>query len=323
MADSIEPGSIEPGRVCILMGMYNGAADLPEQLQSLADQTWPVWDLIVSDDASRDEGPQIVRDFAHKVAPAGCRVSLVNGPGRGFAANFLSLVAQIPDDASWMAFSDQDDVWLPDRLSRGIAALEALEGNSPALYCSRTWITDARLENRRLSALIRQPPGFSNALVQNIAAGNTILLNAAALALVRAAAPGTADIEGIAAHDWWVYQVITGAGGVVICDPEPTLLYRQHDDNLIGANDGWRAQLWRFGMLLRGRFTEWNSANIAALNDPAVQLTPENRALLNRFAGMRAKWFWPRLRAFMGLGLYRQGRIGQATLWLAVLLNKI
>lgn len=313
----------ETGRVCILMGIHNGAADLPEQLQSLADQTWGNWDLVVSDDASRDDGPQIVRDFARAMAPLGCRVSLVAGPGRGFTANFLSLVAQVPADAGWMAFCDQDDVWLPDRLARGIAALEALKTDGPALYCSRTWITDEQLGNRRLSALPRQPPGFSNALVQNIAAGNTILLNSAALAVARAAAPATARIEGIAAHDWWIYQVVTGAGGAVICDPEPTLLYRQHDNNLIGANDGWRAQLWRFGMLLKGRFVEWNTANIAALNIPAVQLTPQNRALLNRFAAMRAKRFWPRLREFARLGLYRQGRVGQATLWLAVLLNRL
>jgi len=315
--------STESGRVCILMGIHNGATDLPEQLQSLADQTWPTWDLIVSDDASRDEGPQIVRDFARKVAPAGCRVSLVNGPGRGFAANFLSLVAQIPDDADWMAFCDQDDVWLPDRLVRGIAALEAVEDEGPALYCSRTWITDERLGNRRASMLYRKPPSFANALVQNIVGGNTILLNRAAVALVRNAAPPVLRVTDVASHDWWIYQMITGVGGVVICDPEPTLLYRQHDDNVIGANDGWRAQVIRLKMLFSGRFSRWNAENVTALTVTEAYLTAQNRDLLAQFAAMRIKPFWPRLRDFLSLGLYRQTRLGQLAMWVAVLWNRM
>ena len=220
-------------RVCILMGLYNGAADLSAQLQSYADQTHQAWDLVVSDDGSADAGPDMVKAFAGRVAPAGNRVDLVAGPGRGSVANFLSLIAQAPSSVKWLALSDQDDVWLPDRLARGIACLSALPPGEPALFCSGTWITDASLGNRRPSARFDRPPGFRNALVQNIASGNTILLNRAAAGLAREAAPAATEIPGLPAHDWWLYQLVTGAGGSVIRDAEPTLLYRQHGRNLL------------------------------------------------------------------------------------------
>lgn len=310
-------------RVHILMGLHNGASDLEAQLQSFAGQSHTAWDLTVSDDASSDAGPDIVRDFATRMRSAGHRVDLVAGPVAGFAANFLSLIARPPDNGSWLALSDQDDVWLPDRLARGIRALRALPADMPTLYCSRTWITDAALQQRRLSARFARPPGFHNALVQNIVAGNTILLNPAAAALTCRAAAEAARVPGLAAHDWWCYQLITGVGGAVVHDSEPTLLYRQHANNLIGANDSWRARGRRIGMLLSGEFADWNTANIAALGASAARLTDENRAVLQRFAGLRGRPLLARIRDFAALGLYRQGRLGQAALWLALLLGRV
>jgi len=81
----------------------------------------------------------------------------VAGPKRGAAANFLSLLRRAPErtpEGHWLAFSDQDDVWLPDKLSRGIAALEALEDarrrlallrRSFAIMCFTTRIAKVRV----------------------------------------------------------------------------------------------------------------------------------------------------------------------------------
>jgi len=314
-------GSTEK-RVCVLLAMYNGVRDLEAQLQSLADQSHTAWDLIVSDDGSADAGPDIVRRFAQARAATGNRVDLVAGPCRGFVANFLGLLARVPEQYDWLAISDQDDVWLPDRLARGLAALAPLPGSVPALYCSRSWITDEDLENRRLSRLPAQTPGFRNALVQNIAAGNTILLNPAASALARSVAGPAAEVPGLAAHDWWLYQLVTGVGGQVIFDPEPTLLYRQHGGNQIGANEGLRATLRRLVMLLGGRFSRWNTANIAALRQISAHLTSENRALLDGFAALQKPGTLSRLRRFRQLQLYRQTWLAQASLWLGVLLGR-
>ncbi len=311
-------------RVHILLALYNGAAHLDAQLQSLADQTHRAWDLTVGDDGSTDAGPGIVRRFADRMAPLGNRVTLTEGPRRGDpTANFLTLIAGLPEDGCWAALCDQDDVWLPERLARGLVALDPLPRDRPALYCSATWITGDRLENRRLSMRTQRPPGFRNALVQNIAAGNTILLNPAAVALARRTAHQAAAVPGLAAHDWWLYLLISGAGGSVIRDPAPTLLYRQHGRNQVGANDSWKARMLRIGLLLSGRFSAWNAGNIAALRSASAYLTDDNRALLERFAALRAAPLPRRCRQFAALQLYRQSRMGQAALWMALLLRRI
>ena len=304
------------------MGVYNGATDLPAQLQSFAEQNHADWQLIASDDGSTDDSCGILKNFAKAQATRGRNVTVVQGPRCGFAANFLSLIAASPPEAGWLALSDQDDVWCQDRLARGIAALSKLPDARPALYCSRTWIVDEKLENPRLSVAFSRPMGFHNALVQNIAPGNTILLNRAATELARAAAPEAATVVGLPAHDWWLYQLITGVGGTVIRDRKPTLCYRQHAGNQIGANQGWRARWWRIRMVLDGRFGEWNTANLAALQASSARLTSENRAVLETFFDLRHRALPDRIRGFTRSGLYRQSTLGQAAMWLALMLGR-
>lgn len=303
--------------VTILMGVFDGAAHLRAQLDSLAAQDHADWRLIASDDGSRDGSLAILEAFAAG-RPAG-QVACTSGPGRGFAANYLSLLAGLSDDPGWVAFSDQDDVWLPDRLTRGLHALPA--GNAPALYCSRTWVTAADLSDRRLSPLFRRPPSFRNALVQNVAAGNTILLNPAAARLLVATAR---RVRGIVAHDWWAYLAVTGAGGQVVMGAAPTLLYRQHGANAIGSNSGWGARLRRLAQVWRGGLGDWNDTNAAALTACADLLTPAARGVLADWQRLRASRPAPlRLWRLWRLRLYRQTPASAAVLWLAAAIGRI
>jgi hypothetical protein len=193
----------------------------------------------------------------------------------------------------------------------------------PALYGARSWICDADLRNRIMSPRFHRPPGFRNALVQSIAGGNTMLLNRAGVDLARAAAREALAAGGPATHDWWLYQLIAGAGGQVIRDEVPTILYRQHDGNIFGTNRGFGALLRRLRQILRGDLARWVDANIAALSASAHRLTPENRAIMADFATLRGLGFVARLRGFARLDLYRQGRVGQAALWLALTMKKL
>jgi len=293
------------------MAVYNGGAALAPQLASIAKQTCTDWHLHASDDGSTDNSLGVLAAFA-ETHPA----TLHHGPGQGATANFLFLVDRAP--AGWLAFADQDDIWLPDKLARAHAALEAAQG--PALYCARTWVVDADLNNRRLSPARPRPPGFPNALVQNIAAGNTIVLNPAGAALLRAHVAGAQDVV---VHDWWAYQLISGAGGQIVHDDAPALLYRQHGANMIGANDSTGARLRRIGMLLSGVFSDWNRRNVTALQAARNALTPENAALLDAFAALPHLSLPQRFWRLKRLGLYRQGRAGTAALWLAALLGRL
>jgi glycosyltransferase involved in cell wall biosynthesis len=303
--------------VTILMGVFNGAAHLREQLDSFAAQDHADWRLVASDDGSADGSRAVIAEFAAGRAPG--QVVLCDGPGQGHAANYLALLRGLPDEPGYLAFSDQDDVWLPDRLSRGIAALQGEAG--PALFCSRSFITSDRLQGRRLSAARPRPPSFRNALVQNIAAGNTMLLNPAAARMLAAAAR---NCPGFVVHDWWAYLLVTGAGGAVLHDDRPTVLYRQHGANAIGANDGAWARLRRLGQVADGTFRTWNDINAAALIAAWPWLSPEAGQVFADWQAMRAcPRPGERLRRLRALRLYRQTVASTAALWLAAVIGRL
>ena len=303
--------------VAILMTLFDGAPHVEEQLESLHRQTYRNWTLHVSDDGSRDDGPDRVRAFALRT---GHEVRLYRGPGAGYASNFLSLLDAPDDRDGYAAFCDHDDIWLPDKLARAVSALADHPSDRPALYGARTWIWTPDTDARRLSQPRPRPTGFRNALAQNYAGGNTMVFNRAAIDLARRARDAAA---GIVSHDWWLYQIVTGGGGTAIFDPEPALLYRQHHRNQIGANDGARAGLARLRHVFAGRYANWNDANLAALDGASNLLTEDSRKVLSHFAACRSRNPARRLVALYRSGLYRQSLRGTLALWAAALFGKL
>nr|WP_255434827.1 glycosyltransferase family 2 protein [Paracoccus sp. MC1862] len=300
--------------VTVLMALYQGERFLREQLDSIAAQRVR-WRLVVGDDGSTDAGPQILRAFAGEW---GGRVAVRTGPGKGAAGNFLALLAGLPTEPGFVALADQDDVWHSDKLARALRALDGADG--PALYCSRVEIRDETLRPLGLSRLPVRLPSFRHALVQNLVPGNTAVLNPAGAALARRAAIGAA---GVVMHDWWLYQLVTGVGGRVIHDSAPSLMYRQHGRNVVGANDGPLARLASLTRMLRGLHRDWSHANLREMQRLQDWLTPENRCVLDRFAALNGPSPLCRLQAMRRGGFYRQGRLSQATLWVAAALGRV
>ena len=298
------------------MCTWNGSRFLDAQLDSLANQTHANWFLIVSDDGSTDDTLKIIERFARDHPR---RVTRVEGPRQGACANFISLAADPAIDADFFAFSDQDDIWLPDKLCRAIDALSAVPAGKPAMYCGRTELAaeDGRVYG--LSPLFKRPPSFQNALVQSLGGGNTTVFNRATKKLVERA--GRLEVVS---HDWWVYQLVSAAGGTVLYDPRPVLKYRQHADNVLGANLGWRNQLKRMRLALKGRFRQWNILNMAALaRVPDELIEPQNRATI-AFFGKAARAPLPmRLIYLRRSGVYRQTVFGNIQLIAGTILKRI
>ena len=299
-----------------MLALRNGAAYLGAQLDSLAAQSLPPVLILASDDGSTDGSAAIFRKFAARLPPGAAR--LVSGPRRGGTANFLQLLALAPADADFTAFSDQDDVWLPEKLFRAAAALRGI--TEPALYGARSYETDAALKNPRLSREMPPPWGFGHALAQNFAGGNTMVLNAAALALAK---PCLQGLPEPVVHDWFLYQLIAGAGGLVVFDDAPVLYYRQHPGNMIGAAGGIGPKLSRARAMFSGTYTEWSTRNIASLRHCRALLTADSRALLDDFAAHRHASLPARLKMLRRTGMHRKGKLNQAGLWLAALLGRI
>jgi glycosyltransferase involved in cell wall biosynthesis len=301
----------------ILLCTFNGARFLPAQLSSFTRQQFSQWRLFVSDDGSTDETLSLIAKYQHE---ENCvSVAVRDGPRRGLVRNFLGLACDLSISADYFAFSDQDDVWEPDKLSRAIAWLQSIPAQKPALYCSRVRLIDEDNRDCGLSPLFSLKPSFRNALVQSIAGGNTMVFNNSARLLL---AHCGSDVN-VPLHDWWTYLLVTGAGGEVRYDPLPTIRYRSHSQNVVGANVGWRSRINRLQMLKAGDFAHWSALNIAALERFRSRMTPENRSVFNLFCESRKRGFFGRQLGFLQAGVYRQTLLGNMGLAVAVWTKRI
>lgn len=294
--------------ITVLMATRNGAPYLKAQLHSITTQSRLPARMIISDDGSTDETLHILRRFA---STAPFSVTLIDGPQKGVAQNMLALQARAP--VGHIAFADQDDVWLPDKLARGADALSRRPANRPTLYTARRIITDASLTPRDTTKHPRRAPCFANALVQNIAPGNTIMLNSAAVTLAQTAAT---DLENsdLPFHDWWLYQLLTGTGGHVIYDRIPALYYRQHNNNFLGAGGGVIGRITRIKTLFDGTYGTWLMAQAKALERSASRLTGPAQKQLGRFLTVNKR---------QHLQVYRQSLLEQILLRLALTTRRI
>jgi glycosyltransferase involved in cell wall biosynthesis len=308
----------------VLLATHNGERFLSQQWNSIAAQQGVRVVLHVGDDGSTDGTPQLLQSLAAAPGGAIAEVHWLQAPPRRSAArNFLALLAdavQCRPEARWFAFCDQDDIWLPGKLQAALAVL-GRHGNDTraALYGGRTIAVDEQDREGGLSPLFQRTPSFRNAIAQSIMGGNTMVLNrASALLLTDGALPE------VVSHDWWSYQLVSGAGGFVHYDPVPFVRYRQHANNAVGSNLGWRARMFRLARLLRGDFRGWNDLHMRALQDRAAVLTDENREVLQAFVLARQAWLpWQRAAWLRRSGVFRQTRGEQLMLWVACLLRRM
>jgi glycosyltransferase involved in cell wall biosynthesis len=299
------------------MSTYNGERFLAEQLQSIEDQTHKNWRLVISDDGSSDKTLAIAKQFQSKWGND--RLEIRQGPQQGFCQNFLSMACDTTLHADLYAFSDQDDVWMIDKLARAAAYFSVSnESQLPRAYGSRTQIVDEALNSLGFSPEFTLPRSFRNALVQSISGGNTQVFNQATKQLFE-----QAGIQSVVSHDWWLYQIVKGAGGVFYYDPKPTLLYRQHANALVGGNSSFKARIERIYYVLNGRFKDWNDINYTALCNIRHLLTKDSQDILDIFGLFRGAHFKDRIRLLEVCGLYRQTWQGTFSLWLATIINKI
>lgn len=308
--------SPEPN-VAILMCTYNGEQFIREQLDSILSQTYGEWTLYISDDGSTDATIEIIETYKKRLSKN--KLFLLEGPKDGFSKNFISLIKNPHINASYFAFCDQDDVWLGDKLERSIEYTKSSSSTRPFLYCSRTRLIDANGMPIGLSPLFLKEPSFKNALVQSLAGANTMLINTAARDLLKK----IPDDTPIPAHDWLAYLIVSAAGGAIIYDTLPSLEYRQHEHNLIGANSGVAAKYSRLKKMFSGRFEKWNTQNIQLMLPLKPYLTVENSTIFEMFADGRTRGLFARLKLIKQSGVYRQTLAGNISLWLAAAFKKL
>jgi glycosyltransferase involved in cell wall biosynthesis len=305
--------------VHILLATFNGALYLDDQLQSIARQTYSDWTLTVSDDGSSDTTLAIIQRFSAQVHQP---VTVLQGPRQSSStANFFHLVAQAPTGNSQdlYAFCDQDDVWYDDKLLRAVKWHVNYSGENVRLYCGRTQVVNEQLQPIGISPNISRPPSFGNALVQNIASGNSMVFSHAVLLAQRKVLP-----EHSVWHDWTTYIVSTALGGLVFFDQNPSLLYRQHQSNVIGTNNGLRSQLNRLQPLFLGRYKNWSELTERTVQDIKDALPQRSLDIFYKFQALRRNpSFLVRLRTYANSEVRRQSIISNASLIFAILFRLV
>ena len=304
--------------IAILMGTFNGAAFLSQQLDSIADQSHGDWRLYASDDGSTDETMAILEDYQARWGTD--KLHIFKGPKAGFAANFMSLVANQDIKADAFAFADQDDIWCRDKLTKAVSFLDNAAQNQAALYCSRTELIDEHDNHIGYSPYFGRPPSFKNALVQSIAGGNTMVFNSQARGLAQALA--AKEVE-IVSHDWTLYQLVSGAGGAIYYDEWASIRYRQHNANLVGSNAALIAKLERGGQFFAGRFKRWTDANLTALGSLNGELTQQAHADLDGFIELRRASIAAKLRHLTSPRYHRQTRMSTLAMSIGLTLGLV
>ena len=286
--------------MAILLSTFNGERFLAAQLDSLINQTRRNWELCWRDDGSDDATVPLMQAFTAGAGRGRCRRSDAEARRLGITASFMQLLRAAPP-APCVAFADQDDVWLPEKLARGVDRLAAVAPDLPALYCARQILVDAALQTLRLSSPVPAEPSFPASLTQNVATGCTVMLNQAAVRLIAGSTPPPGSL-----HDWWCYLVVSAWGGMILVDPVPTVLYRQHPANAVGAPSTMTRRA--IAAVRRGPdvFMQMFRAHVGALRGQPGLLSTEAQHALDVIAAGLDGSAAARLRALLLPGLRRQ-----------------
>lgn len=214
--------------VIVVLSTFNGEKFLTSQLDSILHQQSVQVSLLIRDDGSTDGTKNILQRYAQN----NDNVSVRYEHNVGVIKSFLDLLQHIPEQAEFIAFSDQDDIWQSDKLA--IASKQLAQKQGAALYSSCYSAIDEYDQPLWQSSPPPRNISFSNAIVQNITTGCTIVFNRKLLELLKV---HQLNSNHIIMHDWWVYLVATCFGDVYY-DSTPLVNYRQHGGNVVGVKNG-------------------------------------------------------------------------------------
>jgi len=318
-----------PKKVLILMATYNGSRYLKQQITSIQNQEYDQWELLIRDDDSCDKTQPLLEEVVREEP----RVKLIyDGLGRlGPAGNFGVLMqSAYRAEADYIMFSDQDDVWQPNKISDQMALMENLEKSSPGipiLVHSDLIVTDEKLQKIHPSLMAYQ--GIQHVkhvslqclLVQNFVTGCTCLANRA---LIEIALPIPKDAI---VHDWWL-ALCAAASGRIAFLPKATVLYRQHALNVIAAKSywgifnpfrsSWFRRLKQGSYHLRKSFLQADCL-CKRLEERQVVKAPKLFNLVNSYVSLLQLSPMQRFQRLKQLGIHRQDRTRQWVLYVHIM----
>lgn len=292
-------------KIEVLMAVYNGSAYIREQIDSILNQTYENWHLTISDDGSTDGTDLIADEYAAKYPKKITRV--YSGVRFGNARDHFMWLSE-NCTSRYMLYSDQDDVFNPEKMSRLMDAMQNAERqwgrDLPILVFSDQTVVDEKLNVIEPSLMRCQKQAFDSfdyhaLLIQNVVTGGAMMVNRPLCSL----AVQCRSRERIIMHDWWMAATAARFGKIIYLD-EPLSLYRQHGGNSVGAKRVGSAG-YIAGMMgnLRGVremiLRKKSQAGVFEETYTAL-LTAEDRQFLSRMKQSRSGiWFYLKNRGYI------------------------
>ena len=219
--------------LAILLSTYNGEKYVKEQIESILQQDFQNLDLYIRDDGSKDSTRSIIQHYASHYSNVHF---LQDTNNLGAAMSFMTLLTYVKSD--YYMFCDQDDIWLKDKVSKSIFKIKKMEqnGNLPVLAFSDAKVVDEKLNilsnsfwnyNKAFPRILLSNPKFIS--VFNCSPGCTMIFNHELKKYLTDYHPN------ILMHDWYI-MIKSFQNGVVDYINEPLMLYRQHSQNVVGAD---------------------------------------------------------------------------------------
>ena len=216
-------------KVDILMATYNGEKYLKEQIESIINQSYDNWTLLIRDDKSKDNTVSIIEEYERKDS----RIKLLRDKkaNLGFVKNFEELLNN--SQKEFIMFSDQDDYWEKDKIKNYIEILKKNESllKKPLLIHSNSFVCDKDLKiikQKFINSVVAREKDTNSYFFSYIVQGSTVMINK------RMKEISIPFLKAVTLHDRYFHLLAEFFGNRIFIDKTHTK-YRQHADNKIGA----------------------------------------------------------------------------------------
>lgn len=229
--------NITENTVAICMATYNGEKFIKEQIESICLQSYTDWVLFIRDDRSQDGTHKILRQYEKELNGKIVLIEDDQIQGGSSKKNFAAILNWVNKHYKFMYYmlSDQDDYWLPQKVEKSVNKVKKAEQryNGPILVHTDLKVVDWQLNTLgesfiKYRALNPDVKDINHLLVQNNITGCTMCWNEALNKIL------DLSDDAVAMHDWWTALTASCFGRIEYLK-EPTILYRQHDNNVVGA----------------------------------------------------------------------------------------
>lgn len=264
---------MEEKKVAVILSTYNGERFVREQLDSILNQTYKNFEIVVRDDGSSDNTVNIIKEYQKNNK----NITLYERENVGFVKSFFELLKLA--NADYYSYADQDDIWIENKIELAVQELNKLDNSKPNMVFGNSDYYDENMKfigkgdrNKKYS--------FLRALFACCGQGMTMTVNKKTRDMIIENNPKSCFF-----HDWWTYLLCVGLGNVAY-NNVTTVKYRRRKENATSEGQGYiRLLMWRIkNLLLNDGMQDIKQQMLNFKDYYYYQLSKENRQIIDLFS---------------------------------------